>query len=96
MKIQKFCCAKHISAHNYRDDRSERLFTISATRLYKYLRKIKVHSLCCIATGDFNCDITDTLNSSGDYDRPSIIFGLFDDDYVVALKNESFNCVHNS
>jgi len=81
---------------NYRDDRSERLFAISVARLSKCLGKIKEQGLCCIVTGDFNCDLTDSLNSSGDSVRPSIIFGLFDDDYLVAPKNKSFTYVHNS
>ena len=40
-------------------------------------------------------DLTNPHNSSGDSDYSSIIFGLLNDDCVVALKNESFTYVYN-
>ena len=40
-------------------------FAITAVHLVKYLLKIKEHGLCCIMTGDFNCDLTNPLSSSG-------------------------------
>ena len=45
-------------------------------------------------TGDYNCESTDPLSSSVDSDRRSIIFNLFDDDYVVVPKIDSFTHVH--
>ena len=83
-------------ATNYRDDRSEGLFAINAARLSKCLLNIKEQGLCFIATSNFNGDLSYPLNYSGDYDQPSIIVGLFNDDYIVAPKYESFTYVYNS
>ena len=95
IRIQNFFVLKIYLPTNYRDDRSERLFAISAACLSKCLRKIKEHGFCCIATSEFNSDLTDPLNSSGDYDHPGLIFGLFKDDYIAAQKNESFTVIRH-
>jgi len=63
-------------------------------RFSKNLLKIKEQGLGGITIG-FNCDLTDQIYCFGDFNSSSIIFGLFNDDYVIALKTENFTYVHN-
>jgi len=50
----------------------------------------KKNGLCFIVTGDFNYNLTNPLDFSGDYDCSNIIFGMFNNDNVVVPRNESF------
>ena len=79
---------------DYRDDKSDSAFAISAAKLARCLKKAERESLECIIVGDFNCNLE--VDISAQNSRCCILIGILENRFTIHRKNQNFSYIHQS
>ena len=91
VRVKEYVIVNVYLPTDYRNDRSEFLFTSACEKLGSCLSKIRLLGKCCIIIGDFNCNLTDASLL-----RTSILSGIFDDWLRILPKDLDYTYTHHS